>query len=162
MVFTIVTIIFLPMSFIAAFFAINIQEFPKQDGQQSLPIAYVAKYMFGIGFGISIPLVFLAFAVDDVFDFAAKVFNLFRGRREIEVLQEDDVLSGRRYSESRYSNDEKRGERSTFDGVPRSSFQRDLSPLSDRTRLSSPGGQAHVTWARSSFDRARGRHSEDL
>jgi Mg2+ and Co2+ transporter CorA len=45
MVFTIVTIVFLPMSFIAAVFAINIQEFPKENGQMSLPWNYVAKFM---------------------------------------------------------------------------------------------------------------------
>lgn len=45
MVFTIVTIVFLPMSFIAAVFAINIQEFPKADGQTSLPWSFVAKFM---------------------------------------------------------------------------------------------------------------------
>lgn len=40
MVFTIVTIIFLPMSFIAAFFAINFQ-----DWGNHLTIGYVTKYM---------------------------------------------------------------------------------------------------------------------
>ena len=62
MVFTIVTVIFvslphdhflrrkllivqLPMSFIAAIFAINIKEFPRaSDGSQSLPLSYVSKY----------------------------------------------------------------------------------------------------------------------
>ena len=66
MVFTIVTIVFLPMSFIAAFFAIPVREFANDNGAPSLPVAYVAKIMFGIGFAISIPLVALAFAVDNV------------------------------------------------------------------------------------------------
>ncbi|KAI0837926.1 hypothetical protein F5Y06DRAFT_269395 [Hypoxylon sp. FL0890] len=64
MVFTIVTIIFLPMSFIAAFFAINLQEW--QEGPLTIP--YVSKYMFGIGLGISIPLIAMAFAVTDISD----------------------------------------------------------------------------------------------
>ncbi|TPX10123.1 uncharacterized protein E0L32_001320 [Thyridium curvatum] len=64
MVFTIVTIVFLPMSFIAAFFAINFREW--DDGR--LTLAYVSKYMFGIGLGISIPLVAMAFTVNDIFD----------------------------------------------------------------------------------------------
>ncbi|KAI1141160.1 hypothetical protein F5Y05DRAFT_376542 [Hypoxylon sp. FL0543] len=64
MVFTIVTIIFLPMSFIAAFFAINLQEW--QDGPLTIP--YVSKYMFGIGLAISIPLIAMAFAVTDISD----------------------------------------------------------------------------------------------
>lgn len=67
LVFTIVTIIFLPMSFIAAFFAINIEEFPRTaDGSPSLRLSFVAKYMFGIGLSISIPLIAIALAVDDV------------------------------------------------------------------------------------------------
>ena len=66
MVFTIVTIVFLPMSFIAAFFAIPVREFANDAGAPSLPLGYVAKIMFGIGFAISIPLVALAFSVDNV------------------------------------------------------------------------------------------------
>jgi len=65
MVFTIVTIVFLPMSFIAAFFTINIQEFPV-DSSNNLPLAYVGKYMFGIGLSISIPMIFIAFYLDDI------------------------------------------------------------------------------------------------
>ena len=45
MVFTIVTIVFLPMSFIASVFAINIAEFPKQNGQTAVPWSYAAKFM---------------------------------------------------------------------------------------------------------------------
>ncbi len=67
MVFTIVTIIFLPMSFMAAFFAINVIEFPHDsiNGGSGLHLSYVAKYMFGIGFGISIPLIAIAFFMSD-------------------------------------------------------------------------------------------------
>lgn len=70
MVFTIVTIIFLPMSFMAAFFAISIDEFPTDasTGNHSLPLAYVAKYMFGIGLAISLPLIFIALSLDEVSD----------------------------------------------------------------------------------------------
>ncbi len=67
MVFTIVTIIFLPMSFMAAFFTINIVEFPHDsvNGGSGLHLSYVAKYMFGIGFSISIPLITMAFVMSD-------------------------------------------------------------------------------------------------
>jgi hypothetical protein len=74
MVFTIVTIVFLPLSFIAAFFAINIREFPRLDGNSSLPLAYVSKYMFGIGLAVSIPLVVIALSLDDIGD----MFRLLR------------------------------------------------------------------------------------
>ncbi|KIW75774.1 hypothetical protein Z517_10517 [Fonsecaea pedrosoi CBS 271.37] len=64
MVFTIVTIVFLPLSFIAAFFAINIVEFPKDpDG---LHLGYVSKYMFSISAAIIIPLILIAFNVNEV------------------------------------------------------------------------------------------------
>ncbi|KAG9242052.1 ankyrin repeat protein [Calycina marina] len=66
MVFTIVTIIFLPLSFVAAFFSINIREFKAADGDDSMSLAYVCKYMFGIGFAISIPLVTVALLYDDM------------------------------------------------------------------------------------------------
>ena len=66
MVFTIVTIVFLPMSFIASVFTIPIRDFPHQDGTPSIPFSYVSKIMFGIGLGISIPLITVAFAVDNL------------------------------------------------------------------------------------------------
>jgi Mg2+ and Co2+ transporter CorA len=66
MVFTIVTIVFLPLSFIAAIFAINVEEFPKVGGTVSLPLGYVSKYMFGIGFAISVPLIAIALLLDDI------------------------------------------------------------------------------------------------
>ncbi|KAJ5332891.1 uncharacterized protein N7506_006674 [Penicillium brevicompactum] len=60
MVFTIVTIVFLPLSFISSIFTINMKEF------DNLNLGYVAKYTFGIGFAISIPLVWVALTVDDI------------------------------------------------------------------------------------------------
>ncbi|KAJ9195999.1 hypothetical protein DTO164E3_6537 [Paecilomyces variotii] len=69
MVFTLVTIIFLPLSFITSFFAISISELPHDNnGQESLPISYVCKYVFGIGFAISIPLILVALSIDDIRD----------------------------------------------------------------------------------------------
>ncbi|KAJ5167207.1 uncharacterized protein N7482_005988 [Penicillium canariense] len=63
MVFTIVTIIFLPLSFITSIFTINMKEF------QDLNLGYVARYTFGVGFAISIPLILVALSVDDISDF---------------------------------------------------------------------------------------------
>lgn len=67
LIFTLVTVIFLPMSFIAAFFAINVVEFPHDSsaGGNGLPISYVSKYVFGIGLGISIPLIAISFALSN-------------------------------------------------------------------------------------------------
>jgi Mg2+ and Co2+ transporter CorA len=83
MVFTIVTIVFLPLSFIAAFFAINIREFPRLDGNSSLPLAYVSKYMFGIGFAVSIPLVVIALSLDDIGDMFRQLRRWMSHRRTL-------------------------------------------------------------------------------
>jgi len=57
MIFTIVTIIFLLLSFIVAMIAIDIEDFPRTAYGQTLS---------SIGFAISIPLVVLVLALDDV------------------------------------------------------------------------------------------------
>ncbi|CAK7272634.1 hypothetical protein SEPCBS119000_005229 [Sporothrix epigloea] len=73
MVFTIVTIIFLPMSFISTFFSMQIT-----DWTSNLTLGYVSKYIFGIGLGISIPLIFLAFAVNEISAAAHGVLGAIR------------------------------------------------------------------------------------
>jgi Mg2+ and Co2+ transporter CorA len=75
MVFTMVTIVFLPLSFITSVFTINMPEF------ENLDLPYVAKYTFGIGFGISIPLVLLALVLDDIGDISQE--GLRRARKLI-------------------------------------------------------------------------------
>jgi ankyrin repeat protein/Mg2+ and Co2+ transporter CorA len=83
MVFTIVTIIFLPLSFIAALFTINIEQFPHKPGgdEPSLPLSFVFKYMFGIGFAISIPFIAIALSFDAIGDFFREVRRRFRDRK---------------------------------------------------------------------------------
>ncbi|KAI4193008.1 MAG: hypothetical protein LQ348_002986 [Seirophora lacunosa] len=66
MVFTLVTIVFLPMSFIAAVFAIPIRDFPHQDGNLSIPLSHVSKVTFGVGLAISIPLIAVALSLDNL------------------------------------------------------------------------------------------------
>lgn len=61
MVFTIVTIIFMPMSFIAAYFGINIDSFGD-----SLPASFVASWTFGGGLAISTVFILMAFMVVDI------------------------------------------------------------------------------------------------
>ena len=65
MVFTIVTIVFLPMSFMAAFFAINIREFPG-DRNSGLSLSFVSSYIFGVGLAISVPMIAIAFSFDHI------------------------------------------------------------------------------------------------
>ena len=44
------------------------QQSQDASGNEQLNLPYVAKYIFGIGFAISIPLVLLALSIDDVKD----------------------------------------------------------------------------------------------
>ena len=82
MVFTIVTAVFLPMSFIAAVFAIPIREFPHNDsGNPILDLAYVLKFMIGIGLAISVPLIAVAFAVDNIGSLIKSSFRKLTTRR---------------------------------------------------------------------------------
>ncbi|KAI9932054.1 hypothetical protein AWENTII_010375 [Aspergillus wentii] len=80
LVFTIVTIIFLPLSFITSIFTINLTEFTSKDGSQQLHLSYVAKYTFGIGFAISIPLILLALSVEDIGYFCQEAIRWMRRR----------------------------------------------------------------------------------
>jgi ankyrin repeat protein len=62
MVFTIVTVIFLPLSFLAAFFAINIKELPRADdgnGQQ-MSLTFVMCNVVGVGLGTALAFVLMA------------------------------------------------------------------------------------------------------
>ncbi|KAI0448320.1 hypothetical protein F5B21DRAFT_149359 [Xylaria acuta] len=61
--FTVVTIVFLPLSFLAAFFAIEIDIFPV-DANGKLSLDYVLKYLLGISAGLSVPFIFIAFNQD--------------------------------------------------------------------------------------------------
>jgi len=95
MVFTIVTIVFLPLSFIAAFFAINVREFPHDGQGMSLPLGWVAKYMFGIGFAVSIPLIAIALSLDDIADLW-RYFHIWMERRRVrrENGGDGDAMAG--------------------------------------------------------------------
>lgn len=99
MVFTIVTVIFLPLSFIAAIFAINIKEFPHDPatGNTSMSWGYVSKWVFGVGLAISIPCIALALTVDEMGYLVADVkrrwatYKLKR-RRVVEGVGESVVV----------------------------------------------------------------------
>ncbi|KAL2842629.1 hypothetical protein BJX68DRAFT_270564 [Aspergillus pseudodeflectus] len=65
MIFTIITIIFLSISFITSFFTIEIAEFPRAEGSNALQLSFVMKYIFGVGFAVSIPLIVVAFVAQD-------------------------------------------------------------------------------------------------
>jgi len=157
MVFTIVTIIFLPLSFIAAFFAINIQEFPKApDGSQALPLGYVSKYTFGIGLTISLPLIALAFAVDDIAEFLPRVIGTaVASRKKTNPANDDGEEEGKPLS--RPSNAD--GGRLTFESVRSKGIglERDLSP-----DLRSHSRTSQISWVDQLDERGRVGLGNDL
>ncbi|KAG4434243.1 hypothetical protein IFR05_010262 [Cadophora sp. M221] len=65
---TIVNMIFLPLSFMSSFFALNIAEFPKV-----LHLRWVAQYVFGISLGISLPAIALAMAIGPMAGFTKRL-----------------------------------------------------------------------------------------
>ena len=92
MVFTIVTIIFLPLTFVAAFLSINIVEFPHNStqGGNGLPLSWVAKYVFGVGFAVSVPLIVLAFIFTDAKGWLWQAKHAFGGRRRGEYRPQQE------------------------------------------------------------------------
>ncbi|KAF2846288.1 hypothetical protein T440DRAFT_406141 [Plenodomus tracheiphilus IPT5] len=62
LVFTVVTIVFLPLSFMSSFFAIEIAAFPKDatTGETNWPLGIVTGLLFGISLSLSIPLIVFA------------------------------------------------------------------------------------------------------
>ncbi|KAK7209412.1 hypothetical protein V2G26_016590 [Clonostachys chloroleuca] len=76
LVFTTVTVFFLPITFIATIFTIGFQEWEAGEGGSRLTIPFVFKYVFGVGLAVSIPLVMLAFTAVNIVD-AAKATLAF-------------------------------------------------------------------------------------
>ncbi|OMP88041.1 hypothetical protein BK809_0002798 [Diplodia seriata] len=63
-VFTVVTIIFLPLPFMTSFFALGISAFPQKDGEVNWPLGYVLSLLFGISSALIFPAVLVAFHID--------------------------------------------------------------------------------------------------
>ncbi|KAL4951389.1 hypothetical protein BDW69DRAFT_201455 [Aspergillus filifer] len=66
MVFTIVTIVFLPLSFLSSLFALNVSDFPHQGEDVVCQGWWIFPIIFGISACVSIPFILLALKVDKV------------------------------------------------------------------------------------------------
>jgi Mg2+ and Co2+ transporter CorA len=65
LVFTVSGAIFLPLTFMAQFYALSITEWPRDStGAVDMPLSYVSARVFGIGFGIAVILVIAAFSLN--------------------------------------------------------------------------------------------------
>jgi len=182
MVFTIVTIIFLPMGFIASVFAINLSDWQGDP----LTFAYVSKWVFGMGLAISIPLVTMAFTVTDIqAAFRRTVSLLYRKRNGKKKKTGDDSddevpekLDGHSFRRSSAGHDLPRsrpggGRYESSDGGLGVSLDRDfehhspsrLSPVLARIPrprgYSGSSGKA-VSWSRPASYERRARASQDL
>lgn len=96
LVFTIVTIIFLPLSFIATIFDIDLVDFQSPSGNE-LRFSYVAKYIFGVGFAIAIPLIVISLAVDNIGDGCRE--GIHRLRRWLTLRQRQRQQQFRRQTD---------------------------------------------------------------
>jgi ankyrin repeat protein len=76
MIFTTVTVIFLPLSFLAAFFALNLEELPHNDQQdQQLSLSFVLKYIVGVGLGTASAFVLIAWYWHPFFRWIGEVLH---------------------------------------------------------------------------------------
>jgi Mg2+ and Co2+ transporter CorA len=65
LIFTVATIVFLPLSFITSFFAIPVKEFPRdKDNAVEFPLSWVSVRLFGIAGAIAVAIVGLAFGIN--------------------------------------------------------------------------------------------------
>ncbi|KAF3003288.1 Ankyrin-2 [Neopestalotiopsis sp. 37M] len=85
MLFTVVTILFLPLSFMSAFFAIEIDAFPV-DQNGKLALDYVLKYMLGISAGLSVPFIFVAFNQDRFVGWISSIRSFTRLNRTVMII----------------------------------------------------------------------------
>ncbi|PTU24414.1 hypothetical protein P175DRAFT_034708 [Aspergillus ochraceoroseus IBT 24754] len=66
MVFTVVTIIFLPLSFLSSLFALNVSDFPHQGDAVLFQGWWIFPIIFGCSAAVSLPLVWVAFDVNSI------------------------------------------------------------------------------------------------
>lgn len=70
---------FLPMSFLAAFFAIDIKEMPhNEEGEQALSLSFVMRYVVGLGLGAALVIVAVAWFTSYE-GILTRLTNLFKG-----------------------------------------------------------------------------------
>ncbi|KAF9891473.1 hypothetical protein FE257_003939 [Aspergillus nanangensis] len=101
---TSITIIFLPMSFLSSFFAIDVSEFPQDTGgRTSWPLHRLSGYLFGISFAVITPLLAIGFLLrfspseilekirreEDTEEFKFHTFNNSDSDDIVEIIEEE-------------------------------------------------------------------------
>jgi Mg2+ and Co2+ transporter CorA len=65
LVFTVVTIVFLPLSFMSSFFAIPVKEFPRDEAKAiELPLGWVSARLFSVAFAIAVAVITFVFGIN--------------------------------------------------------------------------------------------------
>ncbi|KAH8896972.1 hypothetical protein GQ53DRAFT_713785 [Thozetella sp. PMI_491] len=174
LVFTVVTIIFLPMSFVATLFTINIDVWGNP-----MTFPYVAKYIFGIGLGMSIPLIIMALTVT----------NITTTLRSFLITIKSSMIGGSTPEDAKRALDRAETSLSTF-GARANNGLRTVNPLlrpspqmnavygkikeqspdellaqlkgKERVRISLEDDGYPDSWARRAVYRGRGGQSDDL
>ena len=150
LLFTIVTIIFLPMSFVAAVFAINVREWEALDNGRGLGLGYVSKYMFGIGLGISFPFILVAFLFDDIAVFLRRKTRWFRTWKRKRREKREELEERERREEGRQMSDLEHKVHALLD-APRTSVAKERREREEKLRKSldvgvSPVEGRHLVW----------------
>ncbi|KUL88913.1 hypothetical protein ZTR_03483 [Talaromyces verruculosus] len=83
MVFTVVTIIFLPLSFLSSLFALNISDFPHEGESVAYKGWWIFPIIFGTSAAVSLPLIWVAFNVNSLLDWFQDSMNPKPKRREL-------------------------------------------------------------------------------
>ena len=77
-VFTLVTIVFLPLDFIASLMSMPVTDYPRYsagDSEQGWPIRTAFSWVFGVGTAILVPLMVLAVSVNHIAKFTEKTIK---------------------------------------------------------------------------------------
>jgi hypothetical protein len=72
LLFTVVTVVFLPLSFMTSFFTIELDAFPYNDDGK-LPLPTILGIILAVSAGVSIPFVLMAFNLEAVLDWSNQV-----------------------------------------------------------------------------------------
>ncbi|KAK2801417.1 hypothetical protein FQN51_005311 [Onygenales sp. PD_10] len=99
LMFTVITIIFAPLSFITSFLSLGVTQFPKDktSGETSWPLSLVCAFIFGISFAFSLPLMALAFQVESI---STLWHERLKGRLAVNLPPQPPPLEKRRFDDS--------------------------------------------------------------
>ncbi|XDG08902.1 hypothetical protein ABKA04_008517 [Annulohypoxylon sp. FPYF3050] len=91
LLFTVVTVVFLPLSFMTSFFTIEIDVFPFDD-EGRMPIGYILGIILSVSAGVSIPFILLAFNFDKVFNWCKSIITWAKTARLLLGLMASIIL----------------------------------------------------------------------